>query len=86
MNRSHARDFWYAISCYASACLLAVLAGCATWYPPQEPVKGGIADTDETLKTPLRAAPAAADEKLPWWDMRNILDPRSRDIERNLGV
>ena len=67
-------------------CLVAVLTGCATWYPPQEPVKGGIADTDETLKTPMRAAPATADDKLPWWDMRNILDPRSRDIERNLGV
>ena len=86
MNRSHSRALGNAVYCLAGACLLAVVTGCAAWYPSQQPVKGGIADTDETLKTPMRAAPGAADEKLPWWDMRNILDPRSRDIERHLGV
>jgi hypothetical protein len=70
----------------SAACLLFAVSGCATWFPTQPAVKSGIAETDETLKTPLRPATSGADDKLPWWDMRNILDPRSRDIERHLGV
>jgi hypothetical protein len=62
------------------------LAGCTAWFPVQEPATGGIADTDETLRTPMRPAAAPADEKLPWYDFRNFLDPRSRDIERHLGA
>jgi hypothetical protein len=66
--------------------LLSTVAGCAAWFPVQETPKGGIAETDETFNKPMRPAPAPQKEKLPWYDMRNILDPRARDIERHLGV
>lgn len=62
--------------------LLATASGCAVWSPPAPP-QSSIADTDETFSRPMRAAPP--EEKLPWYDMRNILDPRSREIERRLG-
>ena len=74
-----------------SLCLLATLSlfavsGCASWFPVQEAPKGGIAETDETLKQPMRPGTGQQQEKLPWYDMRNILDPRSREIERHLGA
>jgi hypothetical protein len=69
-----------------AALLLSTVAGCAAWFPVQETPKGGIAETDETFNKPMRPAPAPQKEKLPWYDMRNILDPRARDIERHLGV
>ena len=59
-------------------------AGCASWTPTTEPTKPGIEATDETFSKPVR--PELQDEKLPWYDMRNILDPRSREIERRLGA
>jgi hypothetical protein len=71
----------------ALASILSLSAvGCASWFPTNPPPKGGIADTDETLKQPMRPADGPAQEKLPWYDLRNVLDPRSRDIERHLGV
>jgi hypothetical protein len=69
-----------------AALLLSSVAGCAAWFPVQETPKAGIAETDETFNKPLRPAAAPPEEKLPWYDMRNILDPRSRDIERHLGA
>lgn len=67
------------------ALALSTVAGCASWLPVQERPRAGIADTDETLNKPMRPA-SPQEERLPWYDMRNILDPRSRDIERHLGV
>lgn len=61
-------------------------AGCAASFPVAAPPKGGIADTDETLNKPMRPPASPQQERLPWYDMRNILDPRSRDIERHLGA
>lgn len=72
--------------CLSAALTLSALAGCASWFPVQETTKGGIAETDETLKTPMRPGASQQEEKLPWYDMRNILDPRSREIERHLGA
>jgi len=69
-----------------AALLVTALAGCAAWFPAQQPVNGGIAETDKTLSTPMRPGAAPAEEKLPWYDFRNILDQRSRDIERHLGA
>lgn len=69
-----------------AALLVAATSGCASWLPANQPVKGGIAETDATLSTPMRPAGTPENEKLPWYDFRNILDPRSRDIERHLGV
>jgi len=64
--------------------ILAGSTGCATWLPSPPPAKPGIEETDETFKAPVR--PQQKDEQLPWYDMRNILDPRSREIERRLGA
>jgi hypothetical protein len=61
-----------------------LLAGCATWLPTPPSAAPGIEETDETFKAPVR--PEQKDEQLPWYDLRNILDPRSRDIERRLGA
>jgi hypothetical protein len=41
-----------------------------------------IADTDPTFATPMRPE---GKQKYQWWEFQSILDPRSRDIERNLG-
>ena len=84
MNRS-APNF-LRLLCLSAAISLSALAGCASWFPVQEAPKGGIAETDETLKQPMRPGAGQQEEKLPWYDMRNILDPRSRDIERHLGA
>jgi hypothetical protein len=72
--------------CLLAALSLAAVTGCASWFPAQEAPKGGIAETDETLKQPMRPGAGQQEEKLPWYDMRNILDPRSREIERHLGA
>jgi hypothetical protein len=72
--------------CLWAALLLSAVTGCAAWFPVQEAPKGGIAESDETFSKPMRPAPGPEEEKLPWYDMRNILDPRSRDIERHLGA
>jgi hypothetical protein len=69
-----------------AALSLSALGGCASWFPVEAAPKGGIAETDETLKAPMRPGAGKQQEKLPWYDMRNILDPRSRDIERHLGA
>ena len=66
------------------ALILAGSTGCASWAPSGQPTKPGIEETDETFKAPVR--PENKEEQLPWYDMRNILDPRSRDIERRLGA
>jgi hypothetical protein len=63
---------------------LIAYTGCASWQPSGEPAKPGIEATDETFNLPVR--PEVKEERLPWYDMRNILDPRSRDIERRLGA
>jgi hypothetical protein len=86
MKRSAHRLLLKRSLCLWAALLLSTAGGCAAWFPVQEAPKGGIAETDETLKTPMRPAATQQPEKLPWYDMRNILDPRSRDIERHLGA
>jgi hypothetical protein len=61
------------------ACVL-LATGCAgvgTTAPPPS-----IADTDPTFATPMRPE---GKQKYQWWEFQSILDPRSRDIERNLG-
>jgi hypothetical protein len=84
MNRS--AQHLSRLLCFSAALSLSALAGCASSLPVQEAPKGGIAETDETLSTPMRPGTSQQDEKLPWYDMRNILDPRSREIERHLGA
>ena len=86
MSRSALRLLLNRPLCLAAAFSLSAFAGCAAWFPLQETPKGGIAETDKTLSTPMRPAAGPPEEKLPWYDMRNILDPRSRDIERHLGA
>ena len=70
-----------------SGLILVATLGCAAWYPPPASPKPGLAETDDTLSKPLRPGQAAEDDaELPWYDMRNVLDPRSRAIEKHLGV
>jgi hypothetical protein len=57
---------------------VSLLCGCNAM--PEAPPS--IADTDSTLQTPMRPP---SETKRTWWDFENILDSRSRKIERNLG-
>jgi hypothetical protein len=60
--------------------LVSLLPGCAWLRLPEPPPS--IADTDETLSAPLRAP---TDSKTSRWELPSLLDPRSREIEKNLG-
>jgi len=54
--------------------------GCASLAP--SPPAPSIAETDTTLSAPMRPS---SGKQYEWWEFGNILDPRSRDIEKHLG-
>jgi hypothetical protein len=62
-------------------CFVAAFCGCATSMPPPAP---SLAETDPVLATPMRPRSQPA-ERPRWFDFENVLDPRSRTIEQNLG-
>lgn len=65
---------------YCIVCATLLLTGCASMKPATPPPS--LAETDETLATPMRPP---SHQKYQWWEFQSLLDPRSRDIERNLG-